>query len=346
MTEYMKAWQQATPGPIEENLKLIDNMPRPNNATLKPDEILVHVASAGLNPADYKIIEMGLMSRAIVSFPKTVGMDLSGTVVAVAEGSSSNSTDVKVGDTVLGRVEPFQTYGSLAEYVVLPRDAYAVLPPGGAVNLDQAAGVPTAGMTAYQSIKPYIKRGDRVFINGGSGGTGTFGIQIAKALGCHVTTSCSTAKVDLVKNLGADAVIDYRVDDIVAVLEAEGQVYDLVVDNVGSSPKDFFSTTPRFLKPDGHYISVGGSVSLQTARNFAQGLLRPTFLGGTPRKFVPCVTKNVHEDYEQLVGWLADGTITTVLESTFEFEQAIEALKYLKKGSSAGKVIVHVSSKI
>ncbi|BCS19319.1 NAD(P)-dependent alcohol dehydrogenase [Aspergillus puulaauensis] len=344
MAEYMKAWQQATPGPVEENLKLIDNAIQPNTASLKQDEILVRVASAGLNPADYKTIEMGLMSRAIAKFPKTVGMDLSGTVVAVAEAEAEGSTGVKVGDNVLGRVEPFQSYGALSEYVVLPRDAYAVLPKG--VNLDQASGVPTAGMTAYQSIKPYIKPGDRVFINGGSGGTGTFSIQIAKALGCHVTTSCSTGKVELVKDLGADAVIDYRVDDIVAVLEAEGQVYDLVVDNVGSSPKDFFTTTPKFLKPEGYFISVGGSASLQTAKNFAQGLLRPTFLGGTPRKFVPCVTKNVHDDYEQLVRWLADGTITTIIESTFEFEEAIEALKYLKKGSSAGKVIVHVSSKV
>ncbi|OJI95984.1 hypothetical protein ASPVEDRAFT_119340 [Aspergillus versicolor CBS 583.65] len=335
----MKAWQQATPGPVEENLKLIDNAARPNNATLKQGEILIHVASAGLNPADYKTLEMGILSRASIKFPKTVGLDLSGTVVGVADGS----TDVRVGDNVLGRVEPFQADGSLSEYVVLPRDAYAVLPKG--VNLDQAAGLPTAGMTAYQSIKPYVKAGDRVFINGGSGGTGTFGVQIAKALGCHVTTSCSTGKVDLVKSLGADTVIDYRVHDIVAVLEAEGQVYDLVVDNVGSSPKDFFSTTPKFLKPEGPYIAVGATASLDTAKTFAQGLLWPTFLGGTPRKFVPFFTKNVHEDYEQLARWLAEGKIATIIESTFEFEQAIEALQHLKKGSSSGKVLVHVSTK-
>ncbi|KAE8421402.1 hypothetical protein BDV36DRAFT_292329 [Aspergillus pseudocaelatus] len=232
----------------------------------------------------------------------------------------------------------------LAAYVVLPRDGYAVLPSG--VDLDHAAGVPTAGLTAYQSIKPYVKSGDRIFINGGSGGTGTFGIQIAKALGCHVTTSCSTAKVALVKKLGADAVIDYRVDDIVMKLEAEGQVNDLVVDNVDNSPEELFSKTPKFLKPEGYYIGVGGSASLTTAKNIANGLLRPTLLGGTPRKFVPYFTKNVHEDYEQLAKWLADGTMTTIIESTCEFEQAIEALKYLKKGSSAGKVIVHVSPKV
>lgn len=206
--------------------------------------------------------------------------------------------------------------------------------------------MPTAGITAYQSIKPYIKAWDRIFINGGSGGTGTFGIQIGKALGCHVTTSCSSTKVDLVRKLGADAVIDYRIDDIVTRLKSEGQAYDLVVDNVENCPKEFFSTTPDFLKPGGHYVAVGGSVSLQTVTKISKDLLIPTLLGGTPRKFVPYFTRNVHEDYKQLVKWLADGTIITIIESTFDFEEATEALKYLKKGSCAGKVIVHVSPKV
>lgn len=339
MTETMKAWQQAAPGLTEENLKLVDNVPRPNTAALKEGEILVRVTSACLNPADYKVLEMGFMARAALQFPKVMGMDLSGIVEAVAKGS----TDVKAGDNILGRVDPMKAHGSLSEYVVLSREDYAVLPQYAA--LDKAAGVPTTGMTAYQSIKPYIKPGDRVFINGGSGGTGTFGIQIAKALGCHVTTSCSTGKVDLVRKLGADSVIDYSTTDIITELKAEGQIYDLVVDNVGNSPKNFFASTPGFLKPEGHFIGVGGSASLDTIKTIANGLLRPTFLGGTPRKFVPFVTKNVREDYEQLAKWIADGTITTIVESTFEFEQVVEALKHLKKGSNAGKIIVHVSSK-
>lgn len=336
----MKAWQQATPGPIEENLKLVDDVRVPKAEEVKEGEVLVRVVSACLNPADYKIMEMGYMSRAIAKFPKVVGMDLSGTVVAVSGGQESK--DVVVGDNILGRMEPNSASGSLSQYVVLPRDAYCVLSKG--VDLDHAAGVPTAGMTAYQSIKPYVKAGDRVFINGGSGGTGTYGIQIAKALGCHVTTSCSTAKIDLVRKLGVDAVIDYRVEDIVEKLKSEGQVYDLVVDNVENSPEDFFSKTPDFLKPEGHYVAVGGAASLQTVKKMVNGLLRPVFLGGTPRKFVPYFTKSVHEDYEQLGKWLADGTLTTIIESTFDFEKAIEAFEHLKKGSSAGKVIVHVSS--
>ncbi|KAJ5287900.1 hypothetical protein N7478_003586 [Penicillium angulare] len=336
MAEHMKAWQLPAPGPIEEKLKLIENVPRPN-ADLKKGEILVRVVSAALNPADYKMTGMGLMSRAAIKFPKSPGMDVSGTIVDISPGS----TDGEVGDNILGRVEPVSSSGSLSQYVVLPRDAYAVVPK--TVDLDHAAGIPTAGATQYQSIKPFVKAGSRVFINGGSGGTGTFGIQIAKALGCHVTTSCSTGKIELVKRLGADTIIDYRVDDVVSKLKAEGQVYDLVVDNIGDSPEDFFSKTPGFLKPDGHFIAIGGSVSMTTAKNMIKGLMLPTLLGGTPRKFVPLVTKNIHEDYEQLAEWLADGTVSSVIDSTFEFEEAVEAYEHLKKGSTAGKIIVHVS---
>ncbi|KAJ5586078.1 hypothetical protein N7450_005865 [Penicillium hetheringtonii] len=314
MTETMKAWQQAAPGLTEENLKLVDNVARPNVAALKDGEILVRVTSACLNPADYKVLEMGFMSRAAVKFPKVLGMDLSGIVEAVAKGS----TDVKTGDNILGRVDPMKAHGSFSEYVVLSREDYAVLPQD--TDLDKAAGVPTTGMTAYQSIKPYVKPGDRVFINGGSGEQEHLVYKLRK----H-----------------SDAIIT----DIVTELKAEGQIYDLVVDNVGNSPKDFFSTTPGFLKPEGRFVSVGGSASLDTFKTISNGLLRPTFLGGTPRKFVPYFTKNVREDYEQLAKWLADGSITTIIESTFEFEQVIEALKHLKKGSSAGKIIVHVSSK-
>ncbi|KAI2670463.1 hypothetical protein NUH16_010035 [Penicillium rubens] len=242
MAETMTVWQQATPGLIEEKLKLVDNIRIPKEA-LKKGEILIRVMSAGLNPADYKVMEMGYVSRATTKFPKVAGMDLSGTVVAVAAGS----TDIIVGDNILGRVEPSKSYGSLSQYVVLPRDGYAVQPKS--VDLDHVAGVPTAGITAYRSIKPYVKAGDRIFINSGSGGTDTFGIQIAKAIGCHLTTSCSSTKVDLVRKLGADAVTDYRMDDIVTKLKPEGQVYDLVVDSVENSPKAFLPPRLIFSKP-------------------------------------------------------------------------------------------------
>merc|ERR1719238_545022 len=105
----------------------------------------------------------------------------------------------------------------------------APMPDG--MQVDDMAGVGCTGLTMYQSIKPYVKEGDKIFINGGSGGTGIFGIQIAKALGCHVTTSCSGANVELCKGLGADEVLDYKSVDVVTALKEKGQVFSLVVDN-------------------------------------------------------------------------------------------------------------------
>ncbi|KAK2938618.1 hypothetical protein FoTM2_001836 [Fusarium oxysporum f. sp. vasinfectum] len=129
-------------------------------------------------------------------FPKTPGMDFGGRVVAIGP----DILHIKTGDRVIGRMNPLNSAGSLSEYVVAAYDDIAVLPE--TVPLDQAGVAATAALTAYQSIVPFVKKGDKVFINGGSGGTGTFGIQIAKALGCHVTVSCSTAKVSLCRDLG------------------------------------------------------------------------------------------------------------------------------------------------
>ncbi|KAJ2977273.1 hypothetical protein NQ176_g4464 [Zarea fungicola] len=336
MTKGMKAWVQSAPGPIERELKLVDNITLPIGP-LKEGHILIRVVSASLNHADYKVLEMGLGARAITSFPKTVGMDLSGVVAGVA----ADVTDVAVGDVVLARLDPTKAPGSLAEHVIVARDGYAKLPPG--FDFDQAAGAPTAGLTALQSIKPYVKPGDWIFINGGSGATGTFGIQIAKALGCHVTTSCSTAKITLCQELGADVVIDYKKSDIVSQLKKQGQIYSLVVDNVGSSPPDFFSTAGSFLMRDGHFVAVGGAASASNAYRVARAFLQSSCFGG--RNFIAYLSKNNHDDMKQLAIWLGDGTISTIIDSKYEFDAVAEAFLHVKKASTTGKVIVHVSSK-
>lgn len=165
----MKAWQVASPGSVEDKLTLVDYVPQPSRL-LQAGELLVQVFSAGINPADYKLPWLGIAARAIMTFPKTLGMDLSGRVVSVGEGI----TDLSVGDNVLARLDPTKAPGSLSEYVIVPRDSYALLSKE--FDLDLAAGAPTAALTAYQSIQPYVKAGDKIFINGGSGGTGTFSI--------------------------------------------------------------------------------------------------------------------------------------------------------------------------
>lgn len=338
MSTTMRAWQIATPGPLEEVLKIVDNAEKPSTP-LQQGQILVEVVSAGLNPADYKMVEMGFASKAITSFPKTPGMDLSGRVVAVADGVA----DVKVKDAVLVRLDPKKAQGSLSQYVIAEHHGYAVLPAD--FDLDLAAGAPTTALTAYQSIKPYVQNGSKVFINGGSGGAGTYGIQIAKALGCHVTASCSTAKRELCERLGADEIIDYKSGDIITQLKQKEIIFDLIVDNVGSSLPDLYLQSNHFLKPEGAFVLVGGSASLSSIKNVVKAKFLPSFLGGGKSKFITYLTENDHDDLAQIANWLGEGVIKTIIDSTFEFEETLEAYKHLKKGSSGGKIIVHVASK-
>lgn len=334
--EKMRAWVCQGPGPLTTTLKLDNDAPRPSNS-LQDGQIIVRVSCAALNPADYKVLEMGVAARTITSFPKTPGMDLSGRVVEVA----TDVEDTKVGDVVFARVDPTKTAGTLAEYAILNRDAYATLPQ--LFDLEQAAGAPTASLTAYQTISPYVKSGDKIFLNGGSGGVGSFGIQIGKALGCHVTVSCSTEKADFCKSLGADEIIDYKTSDITAELAKKGQVFALAVDNVSNAPANLYTQSHTFLVPTGTFVAVGGAVSVGSALNLAKNALWPSFLGGGKRKFVPYMTKNSREDLEQIAKWLVDGSVKTVIDSTFKFEETLEAYEHLKKGSSAGKVVVRLA---
>ncbi|KAK5991883.1 Zinc-type alcohol dehydrogenase-like protein C16A3.02c [Cladobotryum mycophilum] len=337
MANQMKAWQIVSPGNVEQVMKLVDNVARPTEP-LRAGHVLVQVASAGINPADYKVPDMGFAARAIIKFPKTLGMDFSGRVAAAGEGVS----DVKVGDLVVARVDPLQgAEGALSEYVAVSRNEYALLPEG--FDLDAAAGAPTTALTAYQSISPYVKAGDKIFINGGSGGAGTFGIQIAKALGCHVTVSCSTPKKSLCEELGADEVIDYRTTDVVEHLKKNGQVYKLAVDNVGNAPSNLYELSKDFLLPEGTFVLVGSSPTIKSTASVARSMLLPSFLGGGKNKFVMYLTKNNHDDLNQVAQWLGEGKIKTIIDSTFEFDEALKAFTHLKKGSSGGKIIVHVN---
>lgn len=339
MAEHMRAWQVASPGNIDAGLKLNDKAARPSEKSLKAGEILIRVVSASLNPADYKLPEMGFVARGITRFPKTIGMDLGGQVAAVGEGV----TDVNIGDGVVARVDPLKAPGSLSEYVVAPREGYA--PLSADASLDWAAGVGTAGLTAYQSIKPYVKPGDKIFINGGSGGTGTFGIQIGKLLGCHVTVSCSTAKAALCKELGADEVIDYKTTDVLETLKKAGPVYSLAVDNVGTSPAYLHKSSSAFLTPEAPFVLVAGGASWGDLVQVASARFRPAMLGGGKNKVVIYMTKQRREDLSQLAQWLGEGKLKTAVESTYGFEDVLEAFEHLKKGSTAGKLVVHVAPK-
>ncbi|KAK2038842.1 zinc-binding dehydrogenase [Colletotrichum somersetense] len=346
----MRRWQIASPGAFIKDLRLV-TVPAPAASALKPDQVLVRVVAAGINPADYKTVELGLVAKAILPFPKPPGLDYSGRAVAV--GAAIN--DVKPGDAVFGGIHPTSAQGTLSEFIVVGRDSVVAFSPFSVGSADaedndllKAGGVGTAALTAYQSIVPYVKAGDEVFINGGSGGTGTFGIQIAKAVGCRVTVSCSTAKAELCRSLGADNVIDYRAADVVATLRSRGHVFALVVDNVGNSPPNLYKAASDFLLPDGRFKLVGAAISLAQARillNLAPSMLLPVFLGGARHKFEVFWPKNSHDDLVRIAAWMAEGKVCTVVDSTFEFEDAVKAYEKLKEGSATGKILVRVAKK-
>ncbi|UNI17104.1 NADPH:quinone reductase [Purpureocillium takamizusanense] len=339
MTELMKAWRLPSPGHFETHMKLHDDVPRPTKQALKSGQIIIKVVSASLNPADYKAPLMGAASRLALSYPRTLGMDLAGQVAAVADGV----TDVKVGDSVVAFLTPRRhADGALSEFVVAGHDEYA--PLAADTDLDQASGLGVAALTAYQTITPHVKAGHRVFLNGGSGGTGSYGIQVAKILGCHVTVTCSPGKVDLCKALGADETIDYRNADVIEALKASGP-YDLVVDLVGNSPPNLYVASSAFMTPSGKFVWVADSASMKNLPRLIEAYVRPSFLGGGRNRLLMYLTYTKRQDLEQLAQWLVQGKLRTAVDSTDAFEDAKKAFRRLATGSAAGKVIVHVSTK-
>jgi NADPH:quinone reductase-like Zn-dependent oxidoreductase len=182
----MRAWQWSTcDTTLEEAIELNDSVPMPTTKRpLAAGESLIQVYAAALNPVDYKLAELPVVGRMAIPKPATPGLDFAGRVVQVG-----SDCDVKVGQMVFGKLEPKQQFGTLGEYIIGSKAGTVPIPDG--VSAEEAATLGVCGLVTYQCLAPNVKAGDRVLINGGSGGTGTFAIQIAKALECHVTTTCS-----------------------------------------------------------------------------------------------------------------------------------------------------------
>ena len=344
----MRAWvYTSATGGLHKNLTLSATAahprpPSPRAPNLLKDELLIRVRASSLNSIDYKIPELPYgLSRAMISTPASPAMDFAGTVV---DHGSAIEFPVKIGDAVFGRLDPGR-FGALGEYVVAKSSGCAPLPSG--VSPEEASGIGSVGLAAFASIVPYVPSTGlspsgspfRVFINGGSGGTGTFGIQIAKLLGCHVTTSCSTPNIGLCESIGADEVLDYTQGDLVGGLKAKGEVFDLVVDNIGS-PKDLYSACGSFVVPDGQFVQVGMGISMADMGLITSRMMLPSFLGGGNRKFTLAVAKSTHKDLARLGEWIAAGKIKVVVDEVFEFEDAPKAYEKLRKGRAKGKIIV------
>jgi NADPH:quinone reductase-like Zn-dependent oxidoreductase len=314
------------------------DIPRP---ALKPDEILVQVHAAGLNPIDTMIPKGTFKPMLKFQLPATLGSDLAGVVVEVG----SRVTRFKPGDAVFASLFDLGT-GALAEFAVVPESAAALKPS----NLDfvQAASIPMVGLTSWQALKERakLKPGQKVFIPAGSGGIGTFAIQLAKHLGAKVGTTTSRGNVALVQSLGADEVIDYKQQEFEKVLRN----YDAVL---GTVRGDAIEKSLRILKSGSNIVSLIGPPDAAFARargmnffmRFVFGLLSRKIIRHSRKRGVEYSFLFVHPDGRQLteIGELLKaGRIRPVIDKVFPFDQAKEALAYLEKGRAKGKVVVQI----
>lgn len=295
------------------------------------DQLLVKVHAASLNPVDWHSMRgspyiMRLSSGLGTPADVRVGVDFAGTVEAVGK----NVTHFKAGDEVFGGAG-----GAVAEYVVVRESRGVTLKPAN-ITFEQAASVPVAAVTALQGLrdKGEIKPGQKVLINGGSGGVGTFAVQLAKHYGAEVTAVCSTRNVELVRSLGADRVIDYTKEDF-----AQGsEQYDLILDNVANRS---LSDLRRVLKPTGHLVIVGG------AKGDWIGPLVPVIKASAVAPFVDqklgfFVAQLEPGDLKLLGDLMQAGQLTPVIDRRYAFDQAVQAMEYLETGRARGKVVVNI----
>jgi NADPH:quinone reductase-like Zn-dependent oxidoreductase len=295
------------------------------------DGVLVRVRAASINAFDWHMMRgspylVRMMSGLRKPKSSAMGRDLAGYVDAVGK----NVTEFRAGDEVFG-----SGVGALAEYVRGTAENFVPKPAG--LTFEQAAAVSMAGRTALQGLRDngQIKPGQRVLINGASGGVGTFAVQIAKAFGAHVTAVCSTRNVDQARSLGADEVIDYTRQDFTR----GGQRYDLILDVAASGS---LSSRRRVLEPNGILVGVGSADGGRTAPIVA-GLIETAVLSRFGKQKAPFfIAKSSKEDLVVLKELIEAGKVRPVIDRTYPLSKAAEALAYLEKGHARGKVVITV----
>lgn len=317
----------------------LTDLPRP---TLKPDELLVEVHAAAVNPIDNMILTGIFKPILDFQFPATVGSDLAGVVTEVG----SRVTRFKPGDAIFANIFDLGT-GSIAEFAVVPESAAALKP----ANLDfvQAASIPMVGLTSWQALKEraHLRAGQKVFIPAGAGGIGTFAIQLAKHLGAKVGTTTSTGNVALVRSLGADEVVDYKKQEFENVLRG----YDAVL---GTIRGDALEKSIGILTPGSKIVSLVGPLDAAFARDRRLNIVLTCVFRLMSRKIMRLAKKRdvtysflfARPDGAQLaeIGKLLEqGHIRPVIDRVFPFEQAKEALAYLAQGHAKGKVVIKMT---
>jgi NADPH:quinone reductase-like Zn-dependent oxidoreductase len=308
---------------------------------VRENDVLVQVHAAGVNPLDSKIRDGEFKLILPYRLPVVLGNDVAGVVVRVG----SRVRRFKPGDEVYARPDK-DRIGTFAELISIAEDDLALKPER--LTMEEAAAVPLVGLTAWQALveRADLRKGQKVLIHAGSGGVGTFAIQLARHLGATVATTTSTANVDLVTSLGADLVIDYRKDDFDSVLRD----YDVVLNSLDG---ETLAKSLRVLKPGGKLISISGPPDPAFAREIggswilkpATRLLSYRIRAAAKRRQVSysfLFMRASGDQLREITSLIDSGVMHPVMDRAFPFESTKEAMAYLEKGRAKGKVVVTV----
>ena len=316
----------------------LGEMPKPE---LRDDDVLIEVHAAGLNLLDSKIKSGEFKLILPYRMPLVLGHDVAGVVTRVG----SRVRQFKVGDEVYSR-PPDHRIGTFAEFIAVNENDVA--PKPGNLTMEEAASIPLVGLTVWQALveRAHLKKGQKVFIQAGSGGVGTFAIQLATHIGATVATTASSAGIDLVKSLGADIVIDYKKDDFEKVL----QNYDVVLHSQDTAALE---KSLRVLKSGGTLFSISGPPDPAFAKGIgapwfvrlivrllSSGVRKKAILRGLKYSFL-FMQANGHQ-LREITRLIEAGAIHPVMDRIFPFESTNEALAYVETGRAKGKVVVKI----
>lgn len=309
---------------------------------VKENDILLRIHAAGVNLLDSKIRNGEFKMILRYETPFVLGHDVAGVVIKIG----SKATKFRAGDEVYARVADYRI-GTFAELIAINENDAALKPKN--LSMAEAASIPLVSLTAWQALveKAKLKKGQKVFIQAGSGGVGTFAIQLAKHLGAMVATTTSATNINLVKSLGADIIIDYKKDDFETVLKD----YDVVLN---SQDAKTLKKSLQILKPGGKIISISGppdpAFGRQINANWFLKIILQFLSAGTRKKakrrgvdFSFLFMRAQGEQLSQITKLIESGVVKPVMDRVFPFEQTNEAMAYVETGRAKGKVVVKVN---
>ncbi|MEW4127946.1 NADP-dependent oxidoreductase [Bacillus thuringiensis] len=304
-------------------------------------EVLAEIHAVSINPIDFKIRDGKVKMLLKYEMPLILGNDFSGVIVKVG----SQVTRFKVGDAIYARPRK-NKIGTFAEYIAIHEDDIALKPKN--LSFEEAASIPLVGLTSYQALHDimHLQKGQKILIHAGSGGVGTFAIQLAKIMGATVTTTASEAGTNLVTSLGADQIINYKTEKFEEILKN----YDAVFDTIGGTTleKSF-----NIIKSGGNIVSVSGMPNARFGKEFGSGFFK-TLLFSLASKKLTALEKKHNAQYSFLfmkpsgdqlrtiANYIEAGKIKPVIDRVFPFEDAQKAMEYSESGRAKGKIIVKI----